>query len=97
MMCSWQLRDDTCSEDADLTRKWVETVVNPNGWKHLLSPLLFQSTNKLQRIFQSCEQVKKGKEEYSGEKNPPTLLFEFPSHATYIYIHIMLKLQTVLR
>lgn len=94
MMCSWQLRDDTCSEDADLTRKWVETVVNPNGWKHLLSPLLFQSTNKLQRIFQSCEQVKKGKEEYSREKNPHSSSIFLCM--LYIYVHMMLKLQTVL-
>lgn len=47
-------------EDADWTKKPVETMEKPKWLETLKSHSLplFQSTNKLQRIFQSCVELK---------------------------------------
>ncbi len=56
--------------------KWLETLTSH-------SPPLFQSTNKLQRIFQSCVEVKRERE---GEWGKEKLTFNL-SFSCYVHLH----------
>lgn len=56
--------------------KWLETLTNH-------SPPLFQSTNKLQRIFQSCVEVKRERE---GDGGKEKLTFNL-SFSCYVHLH----------
>lgn len=55
--------------------KWLETLTSH-------SPPLFQSTNKLQRIFQSCIEVKREREDWGKRK----LTFNLP-FSCYVHLH----------
>lgn len=61
-------------------------------------PLLLQSTNILQRIFQSkVKNLKKGKTKKEEENKKCTLHLNFPLHATCIYAHMMIRLLRLLQ
>lgn len=62
---------------------WVETVEKPKWLETLTShsPPLFQSTNKLQRIFQSCVEVKR-----EGDWGKEKLTFNL-SFSCYVHLH----------
>lgn len=56
-----KIKKGICPKGADSAKQPVETVEKPKWLETLTSysPPLFQSTNKLQRIFQSCVEMKR--------------------------------------